>query len=163
MQINGIAGSAAAAYGANLAAPAVERVADTAQGATGRADANQIRTGRSSSSARTGSRECRTCAERKYKDQSNDPSVSFQTATSVAPEQAAAAVMAHEQEHVSHNADRADRQGMQAHSTVTIDTSVCPECGRTYVSGGTTSTTYSRKASAVRDDTAIGALLDATA
>jgi hypothetical protein len=162
MQISGIAGGAAA-YGANPTAPAVDRAADTVQGATARSDANPLRAGRSSSSARTSSRECRTCAERKYKDQSSDPSVSFQTPTSVAPEQAAAAVMAHEQEHVSHNADRAERQGQQAHSTVSIQTAACPECGRIYVSGGTTSTTYTRKASAARDERAIGAFVDATA
>ena len=55
---------------------------------------------------------------------------------------AATAVRAHEQEHVSHNADSAERQGLKARSTVAIHTAVCPECGRIYVSGGTTTTTY---------------------
>jgi hypothetical protein len=58
---------------------------------------------------------------------------------------AAAAVMAHEQEHVTHNAEAAERQNLKAFSMVAIHTSACPECGRIYVSGGTTTTTYSPK------------------
>jgi hypothetical protein len=58
---------------------------------------------------------------------------------------AAAAVAGHEQEHVAHNADAASKQGMTAHSTVTINMAGCPECGRLYVSGGTTTTTYTAK------------------
>ena len=44
--------------------------------------------------------ECQTCKNRKYQDGSDDPGVSFKTATNVAPEQAASAVRGHEQEHV---------------------------------------------------------------
>jgi len=58
---------------------------------------------------------------------------------------AAAAVRAHEQEHVSNNAQEAEKQGQKAHSTVAIHTAVCPECARIYVSGGTTTTRYSSK------------------
>jgi hypothetical protein len=108
-------------------------------------------------------RRCRTCAERKYKDVSDDPSVSFQTPTSVAPEQAAAAVAAHEQEHVNNNAARAEREGLTARSAVAIRTAMCPECGRAYVSGGTTTTTYSRKAGADAAQLERGLLLDLTA
>jgi hypothetical protein len=108
-------------------------------------------------------RQCRTCAERKYKDVSDDPSVSFQAPTSVAPEQAAAAVAAHEQEHVTNNAARAERAGMAAQSTVAIHTAVCPECGRSYVSGGTTTTTYTRKATDSADEPGRGLLVDAVA
>ena len=50
---------------------------------------------------------CQTCANRRYVDRSNDSSVSFQTPTKLAPGEAALAVMAHEQEHVAHNAERA--------------------------------------------------------
>jgi hypothetical protein len=109
------------------------------------------------------SRQCRTCAERKYKDVSDDPSVSFQTPTSVAPEQAAAAVAAHEQEHVANNAARAEREGETAQSSVVIHTAVCPECGRAYVSGGTTTTTYSKKADTNTEQPERGLLIDATA
>jgi hypothetical protein len=102
-------------------------------------------------SAPAGSGGCRTCAERKYQDVSDDSSVSFQVPTSVAPGQAAGAVIAHEQEHVTNNAARAERQGMKATSTVTIHTDICPDCGRPFVSGGTTMTTYTRAAGPARD------------
>ena len=135
--------------------------------ATGAADAGGTQRvsapSASQSSTSVGARQCRTCAERKYQDISNDPSVSMQTPTSISPEQAAAAVGAHEREHVASNAARAERDGMVARSTVTIHTDICPECGRVYVSGGTTTTTYSRKVSAAIADDARGLLLDATA
>jgi hypothetical protein len=89
--------------------------------------------------------ECQTCKEREYVDGSNDPGVSFKSPTNVAPEAAASAVRAHEQEHVSRNAAKAEREDMTAHSSVSIHTAICPECGRVYVSGGTTTTTFSRK------------------
>lgn len=92
-----------------------------------------------------GLKECKTCKARKYKDQSNDASVSFQTPTHISPEMAASAVAAHEREHVRNNAQQAQREGMKATSFVQIHTSVCPECGRIYVSGGTTTTYYSQK------------------
>ena len=44
--------------------------------------------------------ECQTCKERKYQDGSDDPGVSFKTPTSIAPEQAAAAVRGHENEQI---------------------------------------------------------------
>lgn len=73
--------------------------------------------------------------------------MSFQTPTSVPPQLAASAVSAHEQEHVLHNALRAEREGLKATSTVQIHTAACPECGKIYISGGTTVTTFSPKQS----------------
>jgi len=99
-----------------------------------------------------GSKECKTCKARKYKDQSSDASVSFQNPTHVSPEMAAGAVAAHEHEHVQNNAQQAQREGMKATSFVQIRTSVCPECGRIYVSGGTTTTYYSEKQQPQSDD-----------
>ena len=85
--------------------------------------------------------ECETCANRKYQDGS-DEMVSFKSATHVAPEAAATAVRAHEGEHVSNAYDKAAKDdGEVVNASVAIHTSVCPECGRTYVSGGTTTTT----------------------
>lgn len=98
-------------------------------------------------------KECKTCKDRTYKDQSSDPSVSFQTPTHVSPEMAASAVAAHEREHVVHNAENAREQNMKATSTVVLHHAACPECGRIYVSGGTTTTTYSPK----RDSAGISA------
>lgn len=86
--------------------------------------------------------ECQTCKERKYQDGSNDPGVSFKTPTNIAPEAAASAVRGHEQEHVSREQSKAQRDGRDVVSqSVTIHTAICPECGRVYVSGGTTRTT----------------------
>ncbi|MDR0987221.1 MAG: hypothetical protein LBL98_05965 [Ruminococcus sp.] len=91
------------------------------------------------------SAECQTCANRKYVDGSNDPGVSFKTPTSVDPDAAASAVRSHEYEHVKNNAAEAEEKGLTAHSSVSIHTAICPECGKVYVSGGTTTTTFSPK------------------
>lgn len=84
--------------------------------------------------------ECQTCKNRKYQDGS-DEMVSFKSAAHISPQAAAGRVRAHEQEHVS-NAykDAAMNNGKVLQATVSIRTAVCPECGRSYVSGGTTST-----------------------
>lgn len=84
--------------------------------------------------------ECQTCKNRKYKDGS-DEMVSFKTAQHVSPESAASAVRAHEQEHVSNAYKKAATEnGKVISASVSIHMAVCPECGRTYVSGGTTQT-----------------------
>jgi len=85
---------------------------------------------------------CHTCQNRKYVDRSDDVSVSFQTPTSINPSMAAAAVASHEQEHVRNEKAQAHREDRDIVSqTVTLQYDCCPECGRTYVSGGTTKTT----------------------
>lgn len=106
-----------------------------------------------------GPKECKTCHARRYKDQSNDASVSFQTPTYVAPEMAAGAVAGHEQQHVQNNAQKAQREGMKATSFVQISSAICPECGRSYVSGGTTTTYYSKKQQTPGED-GIGRFVD---
>ena len=86
--------------------------------------------------------ECQTCKNRKYQDGSDDPGVSFKTATKIAPEQVASAVRGHEQEHVVREQAKAQREDRKVVSqSVTIHTAICPECGKVYVSGGTTRTT----------------------
>lgn len=85
--------------------------------------------------------ECETCKERKYQDGSDECNVSFQTAQHISPEAAGAAVRAHEGEHVSNAYKKAAQNGGKVlQASVAIHTSICPECGRTYVSGGTTTT-----------------------
>lgn len=85
--------------------------------------------------------ECQTCKSRKYKDGSNDPGVSFKTATSLSPEEAATAVRSHENEHVVREQAKAARENREVVSqSVTYHTAICPECGRPYISGGTTRT-----------------------
>ena len=85
--------------------------------------------------------ECETCESRKYQDGSDDMGVSFQTPTNIKPEQAASAVRGHEMEHVYREQAKADREGRKVVSqSVTMHTGICPECGKSYVSGGTTRT-----------------------
>jgi len=85
--------------------------------------------------------ECQTCKERKYKDGSDESNVSFQTAQHIDPAAAGARVRAHEGEHVSNAYKKAEQDGGKVlQASVAIHTAVCPECGRVYVSGGTTTT-----------------------
>lgn len=85
--------------------------------------------------------ECETCKNRKYQDGSTE-NVSFKAATHISPNAAGSAVRAHEGEHVANAYSKAaEDNGKVVNASVTIRTSVCPECGRTYVSGGTTNTT----------------------
>lgn len=84
--------------------------------------------------------ECETCKNRKYQDGSNDPGVSFKTASKVTGS-AEAAVRGHEQEHVNRNQAKAAREGKEVlYQSVTIKRAICPECGKSYVSGGETVT-----------------------
>ena len=86
--------------------------------------------------------ECETCKKRKYQDGSDEANVSFKSASHISPESAASAVRAHEGEHVSNAYKKAaEKDGKVVRASVSIHTSVCPECGRVYVSGGTTDTT----------------------
>ena len=85
--------------------------------------------------------ECKTCAERKYQDGSDDPGVSFKTAAHISPEQSAMKVRSHEYEHVVREQSKADREDREVvRQSVTLHTNICPECGVTYVSGGVTNT-----------------------
>lgn len=89
---------------------------------------------------------CETCKNRKYQDGSNDPGVSFKTPTKLSPSQAASAVRGHEQEHVSNERGKALREDREVISqSVVYSTAICPECGTSYVSGGTTRTTTQAK------------------
>lgn len=94
----------------------------------------KVKPGRKSSPA-----ECETCKNRKYQDGS-DEMVSFKSAAHISPAASGARVRAHEQEHVS-NAykDAAMKGGKVISCSVSLHTAVCPECGRSYVAGGTTS------------------------
>ncbi|MBR4358476.1 MAG: hypothetical protein IKQ00_11190 [Butyrivibrio sp.] len=84
--------------------------------------------------------ECETCKNRKYQDGS-DEMVSFKSAQHISPQSAPARVRGHEAEHVS-NAykDAAMNNGKVLQASVSLKTAVCPECGRTYVCGGETTT-----------------------
>lgn len=90
--------------------------------------------------------ECQTCKNRKYQDGSDDPGVSFKSASKVGPEGAAAAVRGHEYEHVYRNRAKAAREGKEVvYQSVRIKTAICPECGDSYVAGGETTTVTKTK------------------
>lgn len=98
-------------------------------------ESTQVQPGKKSSPA-----ECQTCKERKYQDGSNEM-VSFKSASHISPEASGTAVRAHEQEHVSNAYKSASQKnGKVISCSVSIKTAVCPECGRSYVAGGTTQT-----------------------
>lgn len=92
---------------------------------------------------RSSPEECQTCKERKYQDGS-DENVSFKSAQHISPTSAGARVRAHEGEHVSNAYTKAEKGGGKVlQASVSIHTAICPECGRVYVSGGTTHTKIS--------------------
>jgi len=98
--------------------------------------------------------ECKTCASRKYVDDSSDPSVSFQTPTSVSANMSTAAVASHENEHVGNERAKAYRDDREIiNQTVTLKYAVCPECGKTYASGGNTRTVTRAKPESDREET----------
>lgn len=93
-----------------------------------------------------GAIECETCKNRTYQDGSDDPGVSFKAPGYISPGASAAVVRSHEQEHVSNERAKAQAQGKSVISqSVSIYTAVCPECGRSYVSGGMTRITVAGK------------------
>jgi len=84
---------------------------------------------------------CETCEKRKYQDGSDDAGVSFKTPTQVDPDLAPAAIRGHEMEHVVREQAKAQREDRKVVSqSVTYHTNICPECGKVYMSGGTTRT-----------------------
>ena len=90
---------------------------------------------------------CQTCENRRYQDVSNDSGVSMQAPTKIPPGMAAAAVMSHEREHYSREASRAEQEGREVlQNDIRIFTAICPECGKTYVSGGETRTVTRKRA-----------------
>lgn len=91
-------------------------------------------------SGRPSVEECQTCKNRKYQDGSNE-NVSFKAASHISPSASSSRVKAHEAEHVANAYSKAAEKGGKVISAgVTIHTSVCPECGRVYTSGGETRT-----------------------
>ncbi|MDE7265918.1 MAG: hypothetical protein K2N89_00420 [Lachnospiraceae bacterium] len=90
--------------------------------------------------------ECETCKNRKYQDGSDEGNVSFKSPSHISPESAAAKVRAHENEHVSNAYKKAaQKNGKVMNASVSIQTAICPECGRTYVAGGLTKTAIKYK------------------
>lgn len=89
--------------------------------------------------------ECQTCKNRKYVDGS-DEMVSFKAPAKMSPGRAAAGVRAHEQEHVNNAFEKAAKDdGKVLQASVSLKTAICPECGRAYIAGGTTTTKIAYK------------------
>lgn len=98
-------------------------------------ESTKVSPGRKSSPA-----ECETCKNRKYQDGS-DEMVSFKSAAHISPQASASRVRAHEQEHVNNAYKKASKaNGKVLSANVTLKTAICPECGRSYVAGGNTTT-----------------------
>lgn len=94
---------------------------------------------------------CETCANRRYQDGSNDSGVSFQSPTKLSPVEARTAVFNHEMEHVRRDRASATIENKEVVSqSVQIQTSLCPDCGASYVCGGLTRTTTKTQAPTIR-------------
>ena len=113
--------------------------------------------------------ECQTCKNRKYVDGS-DEMVSFKAPAHIDPGAAGARVRAHEQEHVSNAFSKAAKgNGKVLQASVAIKMAICPECGRAYICGGTTTTKirysednpYSKNQKSANYDAVRGANVDA--
>lgn len=90
--------------------------------------------------------ECQTCKNRKYQDGSDDMGVSFKNPTKIDAKLAAQEVRGHEMEHVYRNRAKAEREGREVVSQrVVMHRAICEECGKPYVSGGTTYTVTKAK------------------
>lgn len=84
--------------------------------------------------------ECQTCKNRRYQDGS-DEMVSFKTPGRISPEESYGKVMSHEKEHVANAVAEGSKPGKELVSaSVSLKTAICPECGRSYIAGGTTRT-----------------------
>ena len=146
----GMFGTSAASVDRNAAIPGIQSgvpTSDAANAATGsesaKTDINPGESAVKKPGKKSSPAECETCKHRKYVDGSNEM-VSFKSPAHVAPEAAASAVMAHEGEHVANAYNKAaQNNGKVLQASVAIHTAICPECGRTYVSGGTTTTKIS--------------------
>ena len=90
---------------------------------------------------RAGRVKCPSCEARRYVDRSDDPSVSFQTPQKVSPGQSKSAVLSHEREHVVNEGAKARKENREVvSSSVSLQYAKCPDCGKTYVASGLTTT-----------------------
>ncbi|NTV78946.1 MAG: hypothetical protein HGA25_07420 [Clostridiales bacterium] len=134
----GALGAIGTYYSQNAISPAYQSV--STEDSTGKIspasdESQEKKAGRTSSPA-----DCQTCKERKYQDGS-DEMVSFKSASHISPEASMGRVMAHEQEHVANAYSKAaQKDGEVVSANVSLKSAICPECGRSYISGGETRT-----------------------
>lgn len=146
MTLNGISNAYYNPYAAYGSYPGTSQTgmgdqsSDALQGVPAAAgDDQKVKQGYKSSPA-----DCQTCRERKYQDGSDESDVSFKAPGHISPQASAATVMAHERQHVSNAYEKAAKNnGNVLSCNVTLRTAICPECGTSYVSGGTTNTKIS--------------------
>lgn len=94
---------------------------------------------KSSTGLKNNPAECKTCAERKYQDKSDDPGVSFKMAGHIGGSNSVSAVSGHEREHETRESQKADQNGEYVvYSRIRIKMDQCPECKKIYSSGGET-------------------------
>lgn len=113
--------------------------------------------------------ECQTCKNRKYVDGS-DEMVSFKAPANISPEESLSKVRSHEQEHVNNAFSKAAKTegGKVLQASVSLKMAICPECGTSYVAGGTTTTKiayeennpYSQNQKSANRDALLGANVD---
>ena len=104
-------------------------------------ESDKVSPGKKSSPA-----ECQTCKNRKYQDGSNESDVSYKAPTHISPGSSTGATMAHEQMHVANAYESASKNnGKVLQASVQLKMAVCPECGRVYCAGGTTTTKIAYK------------------
>ncbi len=90
--------------------------------------------------------ECETCNNRRYQDGSNDAGVSFKSPQKIAKGTEASAVLSHEMEHYNREEANAISEGKEVLSnSIKLFTATWPDCGRSYVSGGETTTVTATK------------------
>ena len=83
---------------------------------------------------------CETCENRRYQDASNEQ-VSYKAPGKIRPQEAYGKVMSHEKEHVANAVAEGTKPGKELVSaSVSLKMDICPDCGRSYVAGGTTTT-----------------------
>ncbi len=124
-----------AGYGMGAPAQGTQGTGEVGKATMNPGEDTHVKVGRKSSPA-----ECKTCKERKYQDGS-DEMVSFKSAAHVSPEASASAVMGHEQEHVKNAFSKAAKMnGKVLQASVQLHSAICPECGRSYIAGGETTT-----------------------
>lgn len=114
---------------------------NTTASATGAETEEKLSASQIKAMKHSGQMKCETCSERKYQDGSNETDVSFKAPGHISPSASAATVMSHEREHVSNAFQSAGKNnGQVMAATVSLKHEICPECGRSYVSGGQTNT-----------------------
>ncbi len=121
------------------------------------------------SSSKINPSECETCKNREYVDVSHDANVSFKTPGKISAKASYGKVLSHEMEHVAHAKSEDAKEGTTLlSSSVTLQYSICPECGSSYVAGGNTRTQiaydesnpYERERKAYEGSFLIGSTID---